>query len=174
MIAGLGCGERDFDGFGLRFGGGSFGYGLCGALGLSGWGYRLRFRWVCLRNEATLALEIGEGLEGFVEAAFGGGHGALNNRQDGEAGFEVVGRHGAGFELAHAAQTPVVFGQFVYQNVFGGGGGLVFAAEVRAEGVEFGGIFAGQDELLGVETVLEGVLAGGGFALGGAGTGGVL
>lgn len=94
-----------------------------------------------------MALEIGESLQGFVETTFGCGHGALNDRQDGETFLNVVertGSHGAGFELAHAAETPVVFGQFVDQDVFGGGGGLVFAAEVGAEGIEFGGVFAGQ------------------------------
>jgi len=53
-----------------------------------------------------------------------------------------------------------VLSELVDQDFFYGVGGLVFIAEGGAEMIELGGIFAGQDELLGVQTVLEGVLRG--------------
>jgi hypothetical protein len=48
-----------------------FVFGFNPWLGLSGSGDGLRFRRLRLRNEATLTLKIGKGLEGFVKATFG-------------------------------------------------------------------------------------------------------
>ena len=52
--------------------------------------------------------------------------------------------------------------------------GGVLAMEIFGELGEFGGVFAGDDEGGGVQSVLHGVEAGDGLALDGAGAGGVL
>jgi hypothetical protein len=49
-------------------------------------------------------------------------------------------------ESAKGAGSPLLFS------------GLVLPAKSGAQVIELGGVFVGQDELLGVETVLEGVL----------------
>ncbi len=120
-----------------------------------------------MRNEPTVLLELAESGERFVEAALGGGHEALNNRQHfgegDDAGRGSFNIHEPGFAFAPAADAPEVFGHFVNQDFFGGVGGLVVGAEIGFEAVEFGGIFAGVDEGFRVETVLEGVAAAGGF-----------
>lgn len=64
--------------------------------------------------------------------------------------------------------------EFVDQDFFGGVGWLVLVAKGSAEMVELGGIFVGDDKLLRVQTVPEGVLRGAQFAFGGARTGGML
>ena len=149
-----------------------------GVVGFGGW--RLVIgdggRFVFLRNEATRLLQLSEGLEGAEEAAFGGGDGAgQEGKQTGIDRFaDGIGCPGAGFHFAEAAETPEVLGEFIDEDFFGGRGGRMLAAERGAEFVEFGGVFTGADELLGVEAVLEGVLGGAGFAFGGAWAGGAL
>src|ERR1035438_6948336 len=56
-------------------------------------------------------------------------------------------------------------------EVFGGGFRTVVALVVDGEGVVDGGIFAGDDDGSSVHAVFQGVEAGGGLALGGAGSG---
>ncbi len=131
---------------------------------------------VFLRNEATGFLKPLQGSEGFVEAAFGGGHGALDESQQAVVApvVQIFGLKGAGFEFAEAAHAPEVLSELVDQDFFGGVGGLVLVAKGGAEVIELGGIFVRQDELLGVETVLEGVLRGTQLSDGALGSGTVL
>ena len=56
----------------------------------------------------------------------------------------------------------------------GGGFGAEVAVVGGGEGVVVGGIFAGDDDGGGIDSVLQGVEAGGGLALDGAGSGGLL
>ncbi len=95
-----------------------------------------------------------------MEPALGGGHRALDESQQAVVapGVQIFGFPGASFEFAEAAHAPEVLGELVDQDFFDGVSGLVLVAESGAEMIELGGVFAGQDELLGVEAVLEGVL----------------
>ena len=52
--------------------------------------------------------------------------------------------------------------------------GTVFLLVLGDEGVVVGGVFAGDDDGGGIDSVLQGVEAGGGLALDGAGSGGLL
>jgi len=115
-----------------------------------------------LRNEATILLQTAQGDEGSVKSALGGGQGALDDGEQAEfdRGSEASGLHGGGFALAHAAEAPKVFSEFVDQDVFGGVDWGVLGAEGGAEAVELGGVFVGKNQLLGIEAVLEGVAAG--------------
>src|SRR5579862_5162506 len=49
--------------------------------------------------------------------------------------------------------------------------GVVRVAKIVEEDIEVGGVFVGEEEVLGGEAVRDAVAAGGGFALGGAGAG---
>lgn len=112
-----------------------------------------------------------------MKGALGRGHGALDELDHGKhivQVTDVLRLKSSGFELPHAAETPKVLRYFVDQDFFGGVGGLMLGAERSAELFELGGIFGSEDELLGIEAVLEGVLARSGFALGSPGPGGVL
>ena len=95
-----------------------------------------------------------------MKSPFGGGHGALDESEEAVIAprVEILGLQGSGFEFAEAAHAPEVLGELVDQNFFDGVGGLMLIAESGAEMIELGGIFAGQDELLRVEAVLERVL----------------
>src|SRR5204863_4071068 len=73
-----------------------------------------------------------------------------------------------------AALLPVGADHGVDVKGFGGRGGMELAAVFGDEGVVFGGVFAGDDDGLRVESMLQSVEAGGGLALGGAGSGGHL
>lgn len=91
-----------------------------------------------------------------------------------EPTVKIFGLQAASLEFAHAAEAPEVLGDFVDQDFFGLVGGPVFGAEGGAKFVQFGRIFAGQDEFLGIEPVLEGVVFRVFLAFDGLGTGGVL
>jgi hypothetical protein len=101
-------------------------------------------------NEATVLLQLAESGQGFVEAALGGAHEALIEREvfreSDDQEFVGQGQAG-GFYAAVAADAPVVFGDFVDQEFLGRGGGLVLGAEVGFESVEGGGVFTGYYEL---------------------------
>jgi hypothetical protein len=79
-----------------------------------------------------------------------------------------------GLDAGHAAHGPEVLHKHFDQGGFGGSGGLVLLEVIGGELFESGGVFAHDDLGLGVDAVLEGVEADGGFALGGAGAGGLL
>lgn len=129
-----------------------------------------------LRNEATGFLQFGESVKGAEEAAFGGVDGAGEESEQTaiDRSANRIGLPGGGFHFAKTAETPEVVGELVDEDLFGGRGGLVLAAERGAEFVEFSGVFTGPDELLRVEAVFEGVLGGAGFPFGGARAGGAL
>jgi hypothetical protein len=96
--------------------------------------------------------ELAGGVEGFVEAT----------------GEE------AGFEASDAENGLLGQGDALDGEQFLGVRGLVDVDEIRAEVVDFLEVFEADDgEVRGGEAVLAGVLRGAGFALGGAGAGGV-
>jgi hypothetical protein len=68
-----------------------------------------------------------------------------------------------------AAEGPLAVDEGVDEGASVGGLGLVVGVVVVTEGFELGGIFAADEEGLGVDAGFEGVGAGGGFAFGGAG-----
>ncbi len=73
-----------------------------------------------------------------------------------------------------ALTEPVMLGETVDQDVFGGRGGFVFAAQILEKVVEGVLAFGREDEELAAEAVFEAILGRDGFALLGGGTGGVL
>jgi len=79
-----------------------------------------------------------------------------------------------GFEPAEAAQEADGVNDAVEGVAFGGGFGLVELVILGAEGFGGGGIFAGEDQGLGIDAGLEGVEAGAVLALGGARAGRLL
>ena len=76
-----------------------------------------------------------------------------------------------GLDANEAALLPIGAEHGVDVEVFGGGFRAVAALVVGGEGVVVGGIFAGDHDGSGVDAVFQGVEAGGGLALGGAGSG---
>ena len=109
-------------------------------------------------------------------SAFGGGHGALDEGKEAarERVVEVLRGPGAGFEFAEAADAPEILGELIDQDLFGSVGRVVLAAERGAQVIKLGGIFAGKNELLRIEAVLEGILGGAQFAGDGFWSSGVL
>ena len=89
-------------------------------------------------------------------------------------GFEVgeVGVEERGFEARDSLEAPLEVDEFFGEGGLDGVPGGEVAGHALGEGLIFGGIFAGQEDGLRRESVLEGVLRGGGFALLGFGTGG--
>jgi hypothetical protein len=73
-----------------------------------------------------------------------------------------------------AAETPFGGGQLPNLRFLTGFGGLEFGEQTREQGVEFVGVFLGEDGVAGAESVGAGVGADFGFALGGFGAGGEL
>jgi len=73
-----------------------------------------------------------------------------------------------GIDSVEAAEAPGGTDDVVDQEAFDGGLGLAILVEPFGEGGESGGIFAGDDGGLGVDSGFERVHAGGGLALGGA------
>src|SRR6266581_2583667 len=71
-----------------------------------------------------------------------------------------------GFHALNPQSTPGGHGDLGDEEFLGGGGGLVFGVEPVEQGVELGGIFAGQDEGFGVQAVFEAVQTNGGAAFG--------
>ena len=71
-----------------------------------------------------------------------------------------------GFHALHPQPAPGGHGDLGDEEFLGGGGGLVFGVEPVEQGVELGGIFAGQNEGFGVQAVFEAVETDGGAAFG--------
>ena len=76
-------------------------------------------------------------------------------------------------DALQAALLPVGAEHGIDVESLGGGLGAEVAVVVGDEGVVVGGIFAGDDDGGGVDAVFQGIEAGGGLALGGAGSGGL-
>jgi hypothetical protein len=88
-------------------------------------------------------------------------------------GFGEEGAVEVGLDALEAALLPVGAEHGIDVEGLGGGLGAEVAVVVGDEGVVVGGIFAGDDDGGGVDAVFQGIEAGGGLALGGAGSGGL-
>jgi len=138
-------------GFGLAAGAAEFGIGAVpGAL-----------------EGGDLALHAGEEFGGRGIGEEGGGQGCAGS-------FGEEGAVEVGLDALEAALLPVGAEHGVDVEGFGGGLGTEVAVVVGGEGVVVGGVFAGDDDGGGVDAVFQGIEAGGGLALGGAGSGGLL
>jgi hypothetical protein len=91
--------------------------------------------------------------------------------------FRVLGKEGVGrvfrengFDAAHAAEAPFVCNERIDEEALDGIGGAVVFVVFGAELGEILGGFVEHDLVLGMDAVLEGVVAGCGLALGGART----
>jgi len=84
------------------------------------------------------------------------------------------GDEDAGLQADDTAEAPFGGGQLADVRLLAGVGGLEFREETREQGVEFGGVFLGEDGVAGAESVGAGVGGDFGFALGGFGAGGEL
>src|ERR1035437_1232198 len=125
---------------------------------------------------------------GAVPGAFEGGDLALDADQEfggwglgEEYGSEgVAGRFGedgvgeVSLDALEAALLPIGAEHGIDVEGFGGGLGAELVVVVGGERVVIGGVFAGDDDGSGVKAMFEGVEAGGGLALDGAGSGGLL
>ena len=117
---------------------------------------------MCVRCLTLAAVVLGRAEVGLgpVPAALGGGGVAEEPFHDGQD-ERVVGHkgplEGVGFVSAGALKTPPADGEVFDEQGFGLADRLVFGDEVGAEGVERGGIFVFNDELLGGESVFESV-----------------
>jgi len=89
-------------------------------------------------------------------------------------GFEVgkIGVEKRGFEARDSLEAPLEVDELLGERGLEGAPGSEVVGHTLGEGLKFSGIFAGQEDGLRRESVLEGVLRGGGFALLGFGTGG--
>jgi hypothetical protein len=132
-------------------------------------------------------LETFELTEGVAVVALGGINGALEAAEGAITVEErlaersvVVGVVGGidfvgpdlGFGGAEAAEGPDGADQDIDLIALGGGDGAVAGEVLFGEGGELRGIFAGNDEGLGVEAGFQGIHGGAGLTLGGAGAGG--
>jgi hypothetical protein len=79
-----------------------------------------------------------------------------------------------GLDALEAALLPVGAEHDIDVEGLGGGLGMEVAVVVGDESVVVGGIFAADDDRGGIDAVFQGIEAGGGLALGGAGSGGLL
>ena len=100
-----------------------------------------------------------------MEAALGGGHGALDESEQAVVAptIQIFGLQGAGFEFAEAAHAPEVLGEFIDQDLFDGVGGLMLVTQGGAKVIELRWIFVRENQTLRIEAVLEGILRGTGF-----------
>jgi hypothetical protein len=119
------------------------------------------------------ALEGGD-LALYAGEAFGGG--GIGEEGGGEGGSGSFGEEGAveiGLDALESAFLPVGAEHGIDVEGFGGGLGVEVAVVVGHEGIVVGGVFAGDDDGGGVDAVFQGIEAGGGLALDGAGSGGL-
>ena len=139
------------------------------------------------RTGTTCLAEV-ELVEGAVETAIEGGFVADEEMGgvvigDGVAGeVEFVADSEALADLAGlvadgAVASPIADGDFLDEEFLDHADGPEFIAQLGEEGFELVGVFevvaGGYDEVSGEEAVFEGVEAGDGFAVGGAGAGGI-
>ena len=168
--------------------------------GVCGLGERSQFR-ACRSTQAVdVAIEgvvrVGFGLAagaaefgvGAVPGAFEGGDlalhageefgsGGVGEKGGGEGGAGGFGEEGAvevGLDALEAEFLPVGAEHGVDVEGLGGGLGTEVAMVGGDEGFVVGGVFAWDDDGGGVDAVFQGIEAGGGLALGGAGSGGLL
>ena len=86
--------------------------------------------------------------------------GGLVADEHGQVGRDAVAvGEGFGLEALRAVFQPVVLGHGLDQDDFRFGQRLVFGGEALAEGLEFGDVFAVDDDAAGSEAVFEGILA---------------
>ena len=114
------------------------------------------------------ALEIDELKAGVAEDVAEGG-GRVEVRGVGQLVLDELG-----FEYAEAAHEADGVDDGVEGVALVGGEGLMVFVVLGAESFERGGIFAGEQDGLGVDAGFEGIEAGAGPALGGARAGGLL
>jgi hypothetical protein len=114
------------------------------------------------------ALEAGLGVGSVVEGLAGGAVGA------GVMGVLDGVDQDLGIDPGEAAEKPGVADDVVDQEAFDVGLGLAALVEALGKGGEIGGILAGDDGRLGVDSRFKSIHAGGGLALGGAWARGVL
>ena len=110
-----------------------------------------------------------------AEEEFGGGR--LGEEDGGEGVIGRFGHDGAeeiGLDGFEAALLPIGADHGIDVEGFGGGLGAVLDEVLGDERVVDFGVFAGDDDGGGVHAVFQGVEAGGGLALDGAGSGGLL
>lgn len=122
----------------------------------------------------TGGLEVLETDNGAIELAFDGAHVADQTVEagGGVGGEEIVADfEGLGFAGAGSGQTPGAGSDLADDLEFELPFGFTIGGDIGEQLVEVGLIFAGDDDLAGSETVLEGIAAGDGFALGCAWTG---
>src|SRR5580704_14262562 len=86
----------------------------------------------------------------------------------------ILLRPGLGFHAAESAETQFTIDENIDETALGGVGGVEAFVVFGGELVESFGRFVEDDVGFGEDAVLKGVEAGFGFALGGAGSGGVL
>jgi hypothetical protein len=116
-----------------------------------------------------VALKAGDGIEGIAVGAAERGIVAVGMVEAFDAVIPELG-----FDAAEAALGPFGGDEGVDERELVGVGGVKMLAEGRGEGFELGGIFAGDDLGVGVDTRFQGVEGGDGFAFGGSGAGGFL
>src|ERR1035437_1106546 len=177
---GSGWGARDGDGGGLtdrsQLGGGSgvgaFGGGVAGC---SGGVHGLRAGAAEFGIGAVPGAFEGGDLSLHADEEFGGGGLGKEYGGEGVAGWFGEDRvEEIGLDAPQAALLPIGAEHGIDVEGFGGGLGTELAVVVGGKGVVIGGIFAGDDDGGGVQSVLQGVEAGDGLALDGAGSGGLL
>jgi hypothetical protein len=113
---------------------------------------------------AALEAEEGRGaaIPGAAEFGAGDGFGVT---------FEAVFPE-LGVDALHAAELPIIADKDVDVELFLGGGGLAFPVIEVGEALEIGGIFTADDVGSSVDAGFQGIHAGDGLALNGAGAGG--
>src|SRR6185369_11126368 len=114
-----------------------------------------------------LALHAGEEFGGRGSGEEGGGQGCAGS-------FGEEGAVEVSLDALEAALLPVGAEHGVDVEGLGWGLGAEVAVVAGGESVVVGGIFAGDDDGGGVDAVFQGIEAGGGLALGGAWSGGLL
>ena len=149
------------------------------------------FRRACgpgVAPQKILEVEAPEVGGGATPGAFEGGDLSLHtdeefggrSRGKKRGGERFTGRFGEnglvqlGLDLFEAALLPVGADHGIDVEGLGGAKCRKLALVCGNEGVVIGGVFAGEDDGGGIDSVLQGVEAGGGLALGGAGSGRVL
>ena len=106
-----------------------------------------------------------------MKVVFDGAAVAVERVDFADGGFDVVLGPDLLLELADAADSPHGGGQFVDAGAFESGQRVVAGAHGGLEARELGGVFGGEQDGFGAETMLARVAAGYGFAARGSGAG---